>query len=79
MAVELSLDRKAIEITWASDVVKGKRVHIRCVNPDGGDVSTLDTKNDGRAVITFPADYSGDTEVTVRGSGNSYDWGMISV
>lgn len=79
MAVELSLDRKAIEITWDVHAVKGNKAHIRCVNPEGGDVSEKMTLNDGRAVLTFPKDYSGDTEITVRGNGNSYDWGMISV
>lgn len=79
MAVELSLDRKAVEITWENSVVKGKKVEIRCVNPEGGDVSTKVTANDGRAVITFPKDYSGDTEVTVTGAGGTSDFGVISV
>ena len=79
MAVELSLDRKCVEITWASDVIKGKKVDIRCTNPDNEDVSTRRTENDGRAVLTFPKDYQGDVFVTVSGMGNSEDTGTISI
>jgi hypothetical protein len=79
MAVEAVLDRKAVEITWDKDAVKGNKVTIRCFNPEGGDVSTKTSVNDGRAVVTFPADYSGVTEVTVTGAGHSSDTGSITV
>ena len=80
MAVELSLDRKAVEITWDSVLVVGDEVEIRCVNPDNEDVSTRMAKNDGRAVITFPKDYSGDAFVTVTGDNEDVsDNGTISV
>ncbi len=79
MSVELSLDRKAVEITWDKDALNGNKVEIRCVNPDGGDVSTKKTANDGRAVVTFPKDYSGTTEVEVRGAGGTVESGTIEV
>ncbi len=79
MAVEIALDRKAVEITWDKDALNGNKVEIRCVNPDGGDVSTKKTANDGRAVVTFPKDYSGKTEVTVSGAGNTVETGTIEV
>jgi len=50
------------------------------VNPDNEDVSTRMAKNDGRAVITFPKDYSGDAFVTVTGDNEDVsDSGTISV
>lgn len=79
MAVELSLDRKAVEITWDASALKGKKVKIVCKTLDGGDVSTRMTENDGRAVITFPKDYSGTTHVLVEGAGGSVETGEIEV
>jgi len=78
--VEVSLDRKAVEIVWDSVLVHGKKVEIKCVNPDGGDVSTRShVLNDGRAVVTFPKDYEGECEVTVKGVGGTEDSGVIMV
>ena len=79
MAVELSNDRKAVEITWDASALSGKKVTIKCVNPDGGDVSTRKTENDGKAVITFPAGYSGETHVTVTDMGGREETGTIEV
>ncbi len=79
MSVALSFDRKAVELTWDDKLVVGDTVNIRCVNPNGGDVSTREADNDGRATVTFPKDYSGDCEVTVSGSESGEDTGTISV
>lgn len=79
MTVTVNLERKAVEILWDADACEGDTVEIRCVNPDGGDVSTRETENDGHATITFPADYTGSTEVTVTGSDGGSDTGTISV
>ncbi len=79
MTVALSFDRKAVEITWDNVMVVGDSVHIACVNPDGGDVSTRDTDNDGRATITFPSDYHGQCDITVTGSDSGTDNGSITV
>lgn len=79
MAVELALDRKAVEITWDKNALNGNKVEIRCVNPENLDVSTKKTANDGRAVVTFPKDYSGETVVYVTGAGNTVETGKIEV
>ncbi len=79
MSVSVSFDRKAVELTWDSKLVVGDTATIRCVNPDGGDVSTRKADNDGRATVTFPKDYSGDCDVTVSGSDSGEDTGTISV
>lgn len=79
MSVAISFDRKAVELTWDNKLVVGDEVDIVCINPDGGDVSTRKAGNDGRATVTFPADYSGSCEVTVSGSESGEDTGTISV
>ena len=79
MAVELALDRKAVEITWNAKALDGHMVDIVCVNPANEDVSTRRTENDGRAVLTFPADYSGKTEVFVTADGSEVETGFIEV
>ncbi len=79
MTVSISFDRKAVELTWDSKLVQGDTVDIRCVNPDGGDVSTREADNDGRATVTFPVNYKGACDVTVSGSESGEDTGTISV
>ena len=78
MTVELNFGRKAVEITWDKEAVQGETVDIRTENE--GDVSgRKDIKNDGRATLTYPADFSGSTQVTVTGSDGGEDTGTIEV
>ncbi len=78
MAVEVNFDRKAIEITWDTELATGETVDIRTENE--GDVSgRVDLKNDGRATLTYPADFSGSTHVVVTGSDGGSDEGTIEV
>jgi hypothetical protein len=78
MAVEVNFDRKAVEITWDKSLTQGETVDIRTENE--GDVSgRVDLKNDGRATLTYPADFSGSTLVTVTGSDGGEDTGTIEV
>lgn len=81
--VEINVDRQAVEITWDKDLVDGDTVSIRSENPDAVNdddrVSTRNADNDGRAVLTYPADYHGSSEVTVTGSDGGEDTGTISV
>lgn len=78
MSVEINFDRKAVEITWDQSLVQGDTVDIRTESDD--DVSgRTDVKNDGRATLTFPKDFSGSTHVTVTGSDGGTDEGDISV
>lgn len=78
MAVELSFDRKAVEITWDTELVQGDTVNIKTENDD--DVSgRTDVKNDGRATLTYPKDFKGTTHVTVSGSGDAADEGDIVI
>ena len=76
--VELSFDRKAVEITWDTSLVLGETVNIKTSNED--DVSGRnDLKNDGRATLTYPYDFSGQTHVAVSGSESGLDEGDIAV
>lgn len=79
MAVEVLNVRKAAEITWDTDVVKGKKVEIVCENTLDGDLSTRKVENDGKAVVTFPEGYSGEVKITVTGAGGSADNGVVNV
>jgi hypothetical protein len=79
MAVEIMNVRKAAEISWDTDVVKGKKVEIVCENILDGDLSTRKVENDGKAVITFPEGYAGEVNITVKGTGNSSDSGVVNV
>jgi hypothetical protein len=81
MSVELDLTRKAVNLVWDTSVATGGTVDLRCTNPNNlEDVSTRDgITNDGYAVVTFPADYAGECNVTVTGSDGGVDTGTILV
>jgi hypothetical protein len=79
MAVEILNVRKAAEITWDTDTVKGKNVEIVCENVLDGDLSTRKVENDGKAVITFPEGYAGEVNITVKGAGQTSDSGVVNV
>lgn len=78
MSVEVNVTRKAVNITWDSDKV-GSNPVARCTNPDTGDVSvTGNLGADGFGVITFPDDYTGTCDITVKGD-DGEDSGSIEV
>ena len=78
MAVEVNFDRKAVEITWDASLVQGETVDIKTSNEE--DVSgRTGLKNDGRATLTYPADYSGSSHVVVTGVDGGEDSGDITV
>jgi len=79
--VEVDLTRKAVNLSWDTEVATGDTVDLRCTNPNNlEDVSTRDgLNNDGFAVVTFPADYSGECMVEITGSDGGVDTGTIEV
>jgi Big-like domain-containing protein len=80
MAVELSFDRTARELTYDQSLVEGDTVDVRAENDEDGDVSTRDgLANDGRFVYTWPADFKGTTHFTVTGSEGGEDSGSVTV
>lgn len=81
MTVEVSTDRTAYVLSYDVDLVEGDTADIRCTNPnDLEDISTRDGfDNDGNVLISFPAGYSGETNVVVTGSDGGEDTGTIQV
>lgn len=77
MAVSISTDRRAVEVNWEG--TSENDVHLRLTR--NGDISeTPFAKNDGRAPVTYPADFTGTTHVEVLDlDGQLVDEGDISV
>jgi hypothetical protein len=82
MAVEATetSDRQVVTVTWDKEVVTGEVVQLYCVNPENGDVSQSGlSANDGEGFVTYPAGYSGSSEVTVYDNDGNADFGVITV
>lgn len=81
MAVSVSLDRRAVQVTWDASLTESEKVTLRASSEERGDVSnTNPLSNDGFGVITFPSDFSGKTFVEVLDeSGVVVDSGEITV
>lgn len=74
MTIHIISTRKAVEIGWDTSKIKGDQVSVQAA---GQEVRT--TKNDGKAVVTFPADFTGPSHITVRGSSTGEETGTIQV
>jgi hypothetical protein len=80
VAVEVDTERVAIGITWDTDEVKGATCIVTAKNSANDDTSTRgEIANDGHAVVTYPSEYHGSSEVTVEGSDGGTDTGTITV
>lgn len=66
MPVEINVERKAVEIKWDPSDYDG---NVRVVaTGEAGDVhNTSDMPNDGKAVLSYPAEFSGNSVVQVLG------------
>lgn len=80
MAVEVNVERQAVELTYDKSLVQGDEINVRAENPDGGDVSTRDgLANDGRFTWTYPVGYSGIALFTVAGVDGGSDTGEVQL
>jgi hypothetical protein len=81
MTVTKDKTKQGVPLKWDKDIVQGETADLRCTNPNNlEDVSTRDgTPNDGHAVVTFPADYTGECNVSVSGSDGGEDTGVVEV
>jgi cytoskeletal protein RodZ len=81
MAVSVSLDRRAVQVTWDASLTDSAKVTLRASSEERADVSnTQPLSNDGLGVITFPADFSGSTFIEVLDeNGDVVDSGQIAV
>jgi len=75
MAVTVLSVRKAVNIGWDKDAVgnpSAERVDIHTRNPVTDDRSSmLDQPNDGEAVLTYPMDFTGTSQVIVVPAGTT--------
>jgi hypothetical protein len=80
MTVVINGVRKAVEIAWDNTEVSGGMCHIKAENAETGDASTKGpTPNDGFAVLTYPLDYVGESNITVTGDEGGTDTGTIVI
>lgn len=80
MTVTTDTERKAVGITWDTDVVQGATCTVTAKNVANDDTSTRgEIPNDGHCVLTYPSEYHGSSEVTVTGSDGGEDTGTITV
>ena len=82
MAVEVAAkDHKAVPITWDVTLVEGEVVELWADNP--ADETEISMKkrvmNDGSAHVAFPADYTGQCNIQIRGANDTVDEGLITV
>ena len=77
MAVEVNMERKAVEITWDTELVLGDTCNISTENGDDRS-GRNDVKNDGYATLSYPNDFHGQTLVVVEGSEGGSDEGTIT-
>lgn len=78
MGVEVDTERKAVNVRWDSEALSGETVDLKAESND--DVSTRPgIPNDGYAVVTFPAGYSGESHITITDADGNVEEGTISV
>jgi hypothetical protein len=66
MTVEINVERKAVEVKWDPSDYDGN-VKVVAVGEAGDIHNTSDMPNDGKAVLSYPSDFSGDSAVQVVG------------
>lgn len=66
MPVEINIERKAIEIKWDPSDYHGN-VKVVATGEAGDIHNTSDMPNDGKAVLSYPSDFSGTSTIQVLG------------
>lgn len=74
MTVHVVTQRKVVEVGWDRTVVKGTFASMQV-----DDEEKRSVENDGKANLTFPVDFEGSVEVTIRGSKTGSETGTITV
>jgi hypothetical protein len=79
MTVTIDSERKAVNICWDKDAVPSDRVDVHTRNPATGDTSQrTDLPNDGEAVLTYPSNFTGTSQVVVVPAGAVWEGGDIT-
>lgn len=80
MTVAVNVERKAVEVTWDAHAGDAKSVTVYAQGADNDWHNTSKMPNDGRAALSYPADFTGSSKVEIRdGDGNVVDSGTIEV
>lgn len=80
MAVEVNVERKAVEVKWDEAASEASPVVVYALGSDNEWHNTAEMPNDGRAALSYPADFEGSSLVEVRDlDGNVIDSGTIEV
>lgn len=66
MPVEINVERKAVEIKWDPSDYEGN-VKVLAVGEAGDIHNTSNMPNDGKAVLSYPADFSGESAIQIVG------------
>lgn len=66
MPVEINVERKAVEIKWDASDYQGN-VKVVATGEAGDIHNTSNMPNDGKAVLSYPADFSGTSTIQVLG------------
>jgi len=74
MAVTVKSTRKVVVVGWDDDALEGTHVSIQVAGEE-----KRTTENDGAANLYFPARFSGEVEVTIKGSKSGEESGRVKV
>lgn len=78
MGVRVSSNRRGVELDW--DEVGDGKVTVYAQGADGKWHNTNEMDNDGQALVSYPADFKGESLIEVRAAdGTVVDTGTISV
>lgn len=78
MAVRISNERQGVELEW--DEITDDDVTVYAQGEDGSWHNTNSMSNDGRALVSYPAKFRGESLVEVRaGDGTVIDSGTIKI
>lgn len=78
MAVRISNERRGVELEW--DETGDEPVTVYAEGEKGDVHNTAEMPNDGHALVSYPADFEGESKVEVRNAhGDVIDSGTITV
>ena len=79
MTVTLNVVRKDAEVFWDKDASDAPFVTVYAKGDDDEWHNTDEVKNDGKASLSYPGDFSGSSLVEVRAGDEVIDSGTITI
>jgi hypothetical protein len=72
--------RKVLNVHWDTSVVKGLSVSIEAAAVEGDPHKEVrNTANDGYAVLSYPANFEGESHIVVKGSRSGEESGSVTI